>query len=422
MKNYGFQLPEITEKDFVLGAERSAPFEVINRNGQWAIPPGEIQVRNIETFSCTAFGTLNAIEILHLFYTEHKNYSERFQAILSGQNESGNDPQKVCESIRIDGVIPEEDLPFTDGIGSFREYLSPKPMTKEFIDKGKAWKEVYDFKHEYLFHQNINLTITEKQALIKQGLQRSPIAVSVKAWQKQGELYVKNPSDQDTHWTVIVGYEDGEYWKVYDSYPDGTSFEKKLAWDYNFQVAKGFYLHKYTAEELKERQKGLLSYLMSLLKIVATYLNIIEDETARQLEKKSIEKPEKKSSVEDLARAIEIYEGVNKALNNPGGLRLSPFQSGSIIQSVSGKPLATFKTYEAGFQALIHQIRIVCNGQSPAYTKEAKRLGLSSCAQLTLGEFIRIYAPDYENKTEAYIQFIEKQLGIKRSYVMKNFL
>ena len=66
-QGHGFIAPQITPDNYVLGATNALPFEVIQNNGNWLefLPEGEWQARpNIETYSCTAFGTLNAIEIL----------------------------------------------------------------------------------------------------------------------------------------------------------------------------------------------------------------------------------------------------------------------------------------------------------------------------------------------------------------------
>lgn len=425
IKNYGFRLSDITQKDFVLGAERSAPFEVVNESGQWTsyLPEGETQVRQIETSSCTAFGTLNQIEILaNQLYSENENYSERYQAIVSGQDRFGNDPQKVYDSILKSGLISEILHPFGNEIADFNEYLSPKPMSRTLLAEGKKWLERFSLKHEYLFHQQSSMNIAEKQRLLLQGLKRSPIACSVLAWRKDGELYVKEKGEQDTHWCVIVGYVENEYWLVLDSYAAHSEFIKKLAWDYDFQVTKGIWLHRYTEAELLARQRTLLDHVLNLLKIISTLFSVVETITPKLPPAPPVVEKEEKPKVEDLAQAIERYESVRKDLNNPGGLRSSPFQNGFIVQATTGKKLATFATYEAGWQALIHQIRIACLGTSPAYTREAKKLGIDNCAELSIGQFISIYAPKTENDTELYIRFIEQSLNTKRSLTMKELL
>ena len=427
IKNYGFKLPVIdTKKDYILGKERHAPFEIINPSGQWEehIQPFESQFKTIDTSSCTAYASIKSITaLLHYLYGMNENYSERFLAIMSDQEILGNDPHKVLESIRKDGCIADALLPFTDDITSFEEYLTPKPMTAELKSVGRDWVSLFDFKHEYLFHQESDIDIAEKQQLIIDGMKRSPVNVSVRAWSKTGELYTKKPNTPDTHFTTIKGYVEGQYWIVDDSYlADGVPI-KKLAWDYDFQIAKGIFIRKRTPEEQKDfllKEQGLLLRIVNtLVSVITTLIKTTESliPTATV-----VTVPEKKPSIQLLAKGIEKYENVRKELNNPGGLRSSPFQNGKIIQSSTGKELATFANYEAGFNALIHQIRIVCNGQSPAYTKEAKKLGLSNCADLTLEQFLHIYAPASENKTEYYVRFIEGYIGQERSITMKNFL
>lgn len=126
-------------------------------------------------------------------------------------------------------------------------------------------------------------------------------------------------------------------------------------------------------------------------------------------------------SVQMLADAIEAHEGVRKELNNPGGLRSSPYQSGSITQSTTGKPLAIFPSYADGKKALIHQLTIVRDGTSPAYTAEAKKLGLSSCADLSVAQMIGIYAPASENNTKLYYESVCQRLLIPTTFRMGDF-
>ena len=86
------------------------------------------------------------------------------------------------------------------------------------------------------------ISLKEKQEKLKMALKRSPVGVAVYAW-KLGEngLYIKPEGVQDTHWTLLVNFKEGEYWEIFDSY---SPFRKKLAWDYNFGYAKVYYLKK----------------------------------------------------------------------------------------------------------------------------------------------------------------------------------
>lgn len=271
----GFRYPEITEKDYVLGAERSAPFEAINESGHWVkdLPEPEIQRRNYESYGCTNWATLEQLEaLIHYLFLTYENFSERFQAIMSGQQENGNDPQKVYEGIRLHGVLPDVRLPFTDDIRSWAQYFSPFPMTKEFLDEANKFIQEYEFKHEYIFHQNANLSPTEKQQLLLKALKRSPVGISVYAWaQDNSGMYVRPPGEKDVHWTLLVGAVEGQYWIVRDSY---EPFMKKLKWDFLPDVAKGIYLRKKTPGEIaaEQNKKSIMQKIIDLAKRVIEFL------------------------------------------------------------------------------------------------------------------------------------------------------
>ena len=67
IKGHGFLKPVIKPEDYVLGGFRSAPFEVLQENGQWDayLPAIELQsTPRYETNGCVAFGTTSCVEIL----------------------------------------------------------------------------------------------------------------------------------------------------------------------------------------------------------------------------------------------------------------------------------------------------------------------------------------------------------------------
>ena len=235
--------PVLTEKDYILGSERSAPFEVLNPTGDWSsvlVDPEQQKNDRIDTIGCTNFASTSQVEVLLDFlYGIKTNYSERFQAVMSGQTETGNDPQNVYESIRNDGLLPEDFLPFNNDMG-FEEYLSPNPMAEGYKIAAKEWLSHYEFKHEYIYP--LGTPKEERQRLLLQALKRSPVGVSVYAWHEEGELYTKPEGVQDTHWTVLIGAVEGSHYIVFDSY---FPFIKKLDWNSNFfDIAKGIHIKK----------------------------------------------------------------------------------------------------------------------------------------------------------------------------------
>lgn len=244
-KGHGFIAPEDNPEDYVFGSAELGfrfPYEVLEEDGDWEIylPKFERQARTgLETSNCTGYGTLNCLEILlRRKYGLIEDFSERYVGVMADTWPPGNNPQKVIETIRkVSGVISEEELPFDDSIKTLEEYYSPKPMTGSLIAKGLWWLENFEVKHEWVFKGDVK----NKQELMKDALKHSPLGASVYAWALDDEdgLYFKN--GDDNHWGVIYGYEDGKYWKFFDSYDQG---KKQLKWDYDFGYVKKYYIRK----------------------------------------------------------------------------------------------------------------------------------------------------------------------------------
>lgn len=259
----GFLYPEVDEKkDYVLGASRSAPFEVINDLGSWlnCLPLGEAQKRGgFDSNSCVSFGNNSILQILKRFKGERVNYSERFTAITGGQKRYGADPHTILESMRKNGVVPEELLPFTDEITSWGEYTD---LPDGLEDIAERWLQTHEIKHEYVYLPNPNIPPSTRQNLLLDALQRSPVGVSVYAWVKDGDFYVKPDNVRDTHWCVLVDAKPNDHvphWVVFDSY---KPFVKKLAWDFRFDIAKGVWLGEPTP------RKSLCDLIKELLNMV----------------------------------------------------------------------------------------------------------------------------------------------------------
>ena len=243
----------------MLGGVGVVDKKVLNPSRDWLpfLPWGEIQQRKIETSSCPEFGTLNGIETLEKrLFGVSSNYSERFVSIGAGNTEQGNSPHTVAEWIRHNGLVDETVLPFTDEITSWNEYMTPNPLTAHYLKGGLKWLTKRTFNHEWVFLGGDS--IQKKQEQLWEALLYSPVGISVTAWKKKGDLYVKNPDEQDNHWCLLVSAREGKHWLVLDSYMD-DDFIKELSWDYNFGFAKLY--------SLKEIKVGFLkSYFGCFLK------------------------------------------------------------------------------------------------------------------------------------------------------------
>ena len=424
---YGFIHPIVEEKDFILGAERHAPFKVVLESGDWrsGIPLGEVQRRgSFDSYGCTNWAWNNLIEIFgKKIFGLDWNWSERFLAVMSGQTTIGNDPSKVAEALRNYGTLKEERLPFTDAIQTWTQYFSPNPMTQELKSEASYFLDDFEFKHEYIF--TYGTPLAEKQRLLQEALKRSPVGVSVYAWkQDESGIYVKQEGDRDTHWTCLVAAEPNVCWWIYDSYEQNGDYMKKLAWNYNFDIAKGFYLHKKTEEEKKEKRNIIWQILEVIKKIL--FLDIILLKKKEEVivpdsaplpppaVKDDFNPPPNSSRVPDFARAIQKQEGWfpgsrSYRNKNPGNLKWSGLtkELGAIEKDKDF--FCIFPGYVKGFTALCDFLKLACEDKLKPY-RQAR----------TLKRFCEVYANPPPNN--GYATGIARDLNIELDTDIKTLL
>lgn len=245
IKEYGFVYSPPKEGEWIWGsglARQRFGAGVLNKGGQWEkyTPKGERQHRNLETYACTVYHSLNAWETLanYLGFKDFpRDCSERYSGVLAKIDIGGQDPHVSCEAIRNYGVIPEKVLPFSDNIYDWPQYYSPNPMDENLVKLGQSVIRKYTLGHEHIF--NAFTLPKHKAQLIVAALERGPVCVSVRAWKEKDGLYYKEPNEADTHWVHITGYKEGKYFTVRDSY---IPYDKKVAWDTNFQSAKVYFM------------------------------------------------------------------------------------------------------------------------------------------------------------------------------------
>ena len=244
VKGHGFLPPPDNPKDYVFGSQELGfkfPYEVLQEDGNWSsyLPKFEHQARqNFETYNCTAYGSLSITEtILRRKFNIIEDYSERFIGVIAGTEPPGNDPITVAETIRTQGSILEEDLPFNSSVRSVSDYYSPKPMDGSLKARGLNWLERFTLNYELVWKGKPR----NKPELLKAALKQSPIGISVAAWSLDDSdgLYFKN--GPDNHWCMLESYENGKWWEIFDSY---DSAKKRLKWDTDFEVAIKYYIAK----------------------------------------------------------------------------------------------------------------------------------------------------------------------------------
>ena len=264
MKQSGFLEPKFDERDYradALGAAPQLKGEPLASDGQWweFLPEEEKQVvPNFDTFSCVSFGTSNCIEILFAkVFLLSKNFSDRFIAIISDTQPEGNDPKKVIDSIRKQGLVKEESLPLLDSLKSQAEYLQPNPPTPELTAEGKAFLAEHGIGYAWVGNDIES---------IKNALRYSPLGVSVPAWFDNNGRYYFPEGVAPNHWTALVGYKEGEYWIVFDSYAPHL---KQIAWDSKFK-----YIMRYWLGAGQKEQISILQKIVALYKKILALLGL----------------------------------------------------------------------------------------------------------------------------------------------------
>lgn len=239
MNNYGLIIEPPKPEDYVLGGKVSLKGEVLAPDGQWDgyLPETEVQNRNnVEPYSCVSFTTNNCIEILERrLFGARDNWSDRFLASLSGTKERmGNTPNNVAETRRKKGCVKEEVWPVDSTIDSFDKYYAPVPQNIQTMAIGEGAQ--YAFGYEY-----VPLNVES----IKEALLYSPVGFSAYAWAKdENGLFYRPQGLSDIHFCTCYGYEEGKYWKIFDSYLDDGMILKKVRWDSVPMMAMRYTLNK----------------------------------------------------------------------------------------------------------------------------------------------------------------------------------
>lgn len=375
MKNYGLILePIVAEKDYVLGSYGSLGGDVLQPSGQWDafLPYNESQLdaAGFDAIACATFGTFNAIEMLNRRqYDTERNWSDRFLAKTSGTTPQGNSPHTIAETLRKTGAPNEVDYPYLPTIQTWDQFYADIPQG--IFGLATAFSTEFDFKHEY---------VPTTPAYLKQALQYSPLGISVFAWLKDTTtgLYHKPAGYTDNHWCVLVGYVDGEYWLVYDSYEPQEL--KKLQWDFAFQIAKRYSLTRHVADE-----KTWYQHLIEL--ILANFM-------PPQIP--TVPTPAN-NLLNTFCLAIQKHEGWNWGSrsyrnHNPGNCRYSSVGYDASYGHV-GKDadnFAIFSDYETGFR----------------YLKNLVKGKISVHPTQDFYQFFAVYAPAFENDTKHYAEVV----------------
>lgn len=267
-------------KAYVLGGSK-VPYIYYKEDGNWEafLPAYENQTTRLskeETSGCTVHGSQNQVETFLKFLTGvEANYSERFTYLMVPVSpQRGADPQDTHEAIRKHGLVEERFLPMAD---TLEEYLDTSDITGSLKAKALNWLERYDYRHEWLWNSPSNRPENYID-ILKDALKTSPIAVSVSAWRKEGDVYVST-GNVNNHYCLLYTIDNEGYPWVFDSYDHS---KKKLAKDHNIRRAKRIWINPKIKSGAR-KHIGVLQAIVNRLMNKKTLLDICDDNIGRDV-------------------------------------------------------------------------------------------------------------------------------------------
>ena len=296
-KNYGV-LIESKKSDFVAGAESGVKYKEINASGNWGefLPSTERQyLIGFDTMSCVSFSALNIIEIQVNFMVATKmlsdekvklladwgffdgngkfNCSDRFTAKMSGTTQQGNSGQRVWDSIRKDGLVPEK-MWSQVGVKDWNEWMAEIPQdVKNFA---KNILTIFDFDYEWIVQGNCGFA---DLGLLSSHLRQAPLQLMAPVCGRD-ETGLSNPCGSCFTQHATTLYAIGDVLSQYDHY---EPFIRRLSLKYTMPyILKGVvsikqpaptpvvapFLHQfYQTMRLGERSAEVLWLQKALIKL-----------------------------------------------------------------------------------------------------------------------------------------------------------
>lgn len=197
LKNTGVILSYPKPEDFIFGGDTGVVSKDVLQTADWRLykPVGRKQAINgFETFYCVTFSAINIIKIwwkfmlaFNLIPVEKVNLLKQWGFILpdgkisisfaytgkmSGTTTKGNTLQAVWDSIRKDGLVPEEMWSKLDA-QDWNEWAAEIPV--EVKNFGKNILTIFNFNYEWLVAGNCGQA---DLALIKQQLKQCPMQIA----------------------------------------------------------------------------------------------------------------------------------------------------------------------------------------------------------------------------------------------------
>jgi hypothetical protein len=229
LKNRGFIYTPPPAKQWVFGGVSGVTDrKILRSNGQWLddLPIFEPQSNTyFDAMNCVSMSADNTLEILAKVSGINLNISDRHVAECSNTTHQGNSFYNVWESIsKLYGIVPESRWPFTPDIRTWEAFYANIP--KDIIDEGKKSLETLKIRYEF---------VPDDKNSMCESLQYAPVQSAIWAYPNQDKngVYVatNNPAN---HAIVVIGYEYGKFWYIFDSYEDSKETHvgqiKKITW------------------------------------------------------------------------------------------------------------------------------------------------------------------------------------------------
>lgn len=246
-----------TVTDWIHDFESAVPNDVINPTGNWqgiySLPEPQ-SANGFDSDSCATFSALNILETTLNYKIAHSmipqghvdflkpymdsdgklDFSDRFTSTMSGTSPQGNSFQRVWDSIRHDGLVPETWWPFPKDeikadLDRAWEIYSKYP-TDDCTEKGLEFLKYFQVDYELVGSPSNPLTIPKLQTLLK----TTPIQIGTLVspyWFTK--IPIPNPGPGSQHATQVIAVLPDSI-AIIDQYPP---FEKFLALDYNLTWA-----------------------------------------------------------------------------------------------------------------------------------------------------------------------------------------
>lgn len=247
-------IDKVAESDYVAGTATAIKYEERMSKPDWSKyqPTDEWQRRNVknklgyDTYSCVTFSALNIVEmqVKYLIDTkqlsdeqvkwledngyidenDYPNFNDWFTAVMSGTTEDGNYKTAVWDSIRKDGLLPQNEGYQVNDFTTRSEYLTTKP-TEEQKEKAKKILDILDIKYEWVVLGEVT-----DWSIVEMHLKHAPLHISTPTCSSWNNKNVSDCGVKTTnHATTYIEQKANKFHGILDHY---EPFVKNLDWDY----------------------------------------------------------------------------------------------------------------------------------------------------------------------------------------------